>query len=72
MKKIKRSENEQSTGHFHSFFFVPPTLNLKKNPINQLIKNLAFTLTCTSSAQHVHLCVKFSPDSTVAVISKID
>ena len=32
---IKKS----STDHFQSFFFVPPTLNLKKkNPVNQLIK----------------------------------
>ena len=34
MKK-KSSENDQLTGHFQSFFylffFVPPTLNLKKN-----------------------------------------
>ena len=28
-------------GHFQSFFFVSPTLNLKKNPVNQLIKILA-------------------------------
>ena len=43
--KIKKSsENDQSTGHFQSFsiyfFFVPPTLNLKKNPVNQLIKKI--------------------------------
>ena len=41
-KGKKSSENDQSTGHFQSFFsflfFFPPTLNLKKNPINQLIK----------------------------------
>ena len=29
--KKKSSENDQSTGHFQSFFFVPSTLNLKKN-----------------------------------------
>ena len=33
-KKMKSSENDQLTGHFQSFFiyffFVPPTLNLKK------------------------------------------
>ena len=36
----KSSENDQLTGHFQSFFyfFCPPTLNLKKNPVNQLIK----------------------------------
>ena len=31
------------TGHFQSFlfiFFVPPTLDLKKNPVNQLIKKI--------------------------------
>ena len=41
-KNIKKSsENDQSTGHFQSFiiyFFRPPTLNLKNNPVNQLIK----------------------------------
>ena len=34
-KKKKSSENDQLTGHFQRFliyFFVPPTLNLKKNP----------------------------------------
>ena len=31
MKKKKSSENDQSTGHFQSFFFIPLTLNLKKN-----------------------------------------
>ena len=31
-------ENDQSTGHFQSFFSSPPTLNLKKNPVNQLKK----------------------------------
>ena len=37
-KKI--SENDRSTGHFQSlfFYFLSPTLNLKKNPVNQLIK----------------------------------
>ena len=25
--KKKKSENDQSTGHFQSFFFVPPTLS---------------------------------------------
>ena len=34
-KRKKSSENDQSTGHFQSFFisffFVPPTLDLKKN-----------------------------------------
>ena len=30
--KMKKSlENDQSTGHFKSFFFCPPTLNLKKD-----------------------------------------
>ena len=40
MKK-KSYENDQSTGHFQSFFiyfFRPATLDLKKNPANQLIK----------------------------------
>ena len=41
-KKKKSSENDQSTGHFQSFFiiffFVPPTLDRKKIPLNQLIK----------------------------------
>ena len=41
--KKKSSENDQLTGHFQSlfiylFFFTPPTLNLKKFPVNQLIK----------------------------------
>ena len=31
LKMIKSSENDQSTGHFQSFFFIPSTLNLKKN-----------------------------------------
>ena len=35
-KKQKNSENDQLTGHFRSFFiyffFVPPTLYLKKIP----------------------------------------
>ena len=32
----KSSENDQLTGHFQSFFFfVPPTLSLKKIPVNQ-------------------------------------
>ena len=43
----KSSENDQLTGHFQSFFylfyFVPPTLNLKKNPVNQLIKKSGLT-----------------------------
>ena len=38
----KSSENDQSTGHFQSFFsflFRPPTINLKKQTnVNQLIK----------------------------------
>ena len=45
--KKKSSENDQSslTGHFQIFFHPPPppppllTLNLKKIPVNQLIKN---------------------------------
>ena len=47
LKKKKSSENDQLTGHFQSFFififFVPQTLNLKKNPVNQLIKNSGLT-----------------------------
>ena len=43
-KKKKSSENDQLTGHFQSFFiyffFVPSTLDLKKNPVNQLIKKI--------------------------------
>ena len=33
----KYSENDQSTGHFQSFFcffYIPLTLNLKKIPVN--------------------------------------
>ena len=43
MKK-KSSENDQLQCNwsfselFYLLFFVPPTLNLKKNPVNQLIK----------------------------------
>ena len=41
-KKKTSSENDQLTGHFQSFFsflfFVPPTLNLTKIPVNRLIK----------------------------------
>ena len=40
MIKKKSSENDQLTGHFQSFFIyyiVPPTLNQKKIPVNQLI-----------------------------------
>ena len=46
-KQKKSSENDQSTGHFQSFFiffFVPPTLDLKKIPINQLIKNSGLSI----------------------------
>ena len=32
----KSSENDELTGHFQSFFFRSPTLNLKKT-LNQLI-----------------------------------
>ena len=42
-KKKKSSENDQLTGHFQSlfiYFFRPPTLNLKQNPVNQLIKKI--------------------------------
>ena len=42
-KKKKGSENDQLTGHFQSFFiyfFSKPTLNLKKIPVNQLIKKI--------------------------------
>ena len=47
-KEIKSSENDQLTGHFNqltghfqTFFilFSSPTLKLKKNPVNQLVKN---------------------------------
>ena len=41
-KRKKSSENDQSTGHFQSFFiyfFRPPDpKSEKKNPVNQLIK----------------------------------
>ena len=30
---------------FFSFFFRPPTLNLEKNPVNQLIKNSGLNMT---------------------------
>ena len=41
----KSSENDQLTGHFQSFFIYlffssPSTLNLKKIPVNQLIKKM--------------------------------
>ena len=42
VEKLKSSENGQSTGHFQSFFsvfFSAPTLNLKKIPVDHLIKN---------------------------------
>ena len=48
----KSSENDQSTGHFQSFFllfFIPLTLNLKKNPANQLIKKFW--------PYHMHVCM---------------
>ena len=39
----KNSENDQSTGHFQSFFylffFVPPTLDVKKNSRKSTNKN---------------------------------
>ena len=42
-KKKKNCENDQLTGHFQSFliylFSSPPTLNLKKIPVNQVVKN---------------------------------
>ena len=46
MKENKKScENDQSTGHFQRVFFsVPLTLNLKKNPVNQLIKESGLTV----------------------------
>ena len=41
-KKKKSSENDQFNWSFselfYLFFFVPPTLDLKKNPVNQLIR----------------------------------
>ena len=40
-KKIsekKSSENDQSTGHFQSFFCPLDPKSEKKNPVNQLIK----------------------------------
>ena len=43
----KSSENDQSTTNFQSFFFffsVSSTLNLKKNPANQLIKKSILTI----------------------------
>ena len=40
-KKKKSSENDQSTGYFQSFFsYRPPTLSLKKFPVNQLRKKI--------------------------------
>ena len=45
-EKKKSSENDQSSGHFQSFFslfFHPPTLNLKFFPVNQLKKNSGLT-----------------------------
>ena len=43
MKKKKSSENDQSTGHFLSFFIYffssPDPKSEKKIPVNQLIKN---------------------------------
>ena len=38
LRNKKSSENDQLTCLFQSFSPVPPTLNLKKNPVNQLIK----------------------------------
>ena len=39
LKMKKSSKNDQSTtGHFQSFFSSFFVLNLKKNPVNQLIK----------------------------------
>ena len=41
IKENKSSENDQSTGHFQSFFFfIPDPKSEKKIPVNQLIKNL--------------------------------
>ena len=39
----KSSENDQSTGHFQSLF-CPPTLNLTKIPVNQLIKKSGLSI----------------------------
>ena len=53
----KNSENDQSTGHFQSFllvFFVPRTLNMKKNPINQLIKTSGLKLLNINEKQCGH------------------
>ena len=48
----KSSENDQSTGHFQSFFiylffFVPQTLVWKKNPVNQLVKKIGLSAATT-------------------------
>ena len=59
MTSQKSSENDQSTGHFQSFFFIPLTLNLKKNP--QIIKkNLAlFILSKLSCEEQLGECCKY-------------
>ena len=60
MKK-KTSENNQLTGHFQSFFFsVPPTLNLKKNPVNQVIIKI-----WPNVIHFQHAAFKWSPDTAL-------
>ena len=63
----------QSTGHFQSFFiyffFRPPTLDLKKIPLNQLIKKIwphrgKFTV--------LHVCVHEHVDSDFLIGSSAD
>ena len=51
--KKKSSENDQLTGHFQNVsLLVPPTLNLKKIPINQLIKKIQPKQDTLSSSQY--------------------
>ena len=37
LKMKKRSENDQSTGHFQSVFFVPPDPKSEKNPVRDYL-----------------------------------
>ena len=60
-KKKKSSENDQSTGHFQSFFIylfsVPPTLDLKKKSCKSTNKNNLALVQCSHLLPIIILCV---------------
>ena len=72
----KSSENDQLTGHFQSFFiyfFVPPTLNLKKNSpksTNKKILALISQIWYASCAAFAYLTKGISARATWSLASR--